>query len=188
MATGEILRSLSAGQKASLDGSEFIVAQWSRSTALNYPVVVVYIATPTVLTFVEKISVSHIGGSQIEVYPITDSTILALIGAASNSSIRLRNKKIITASGSFAIGFQQGEITPAQYSALLFGEDIYTRIIGTTIPNTIFDFSQSNILFSGNPLVVGAISGLVVTGVAAASEIFVSWDLKQINPAFNAVN
>lgn len=177
MGTREILRSLGPGQKASMDGSEYIISLWSRATALNYPVVSINGFSDTIPLFLEKISYSTTAG-QVEVYASTTDSAIA---APSNSSIRYFNKRFITGNVSGEFLALNGEITPAQYSALVFGEDLYTRKVN----EGVFDFTTSNIILQGDPKVANSKSCIMVVGVGAATELFASFDVKSIYKTSN---
>lgn len=177
MATGEILRNLSTGQKASADGSEYIISLWSRANIGNYPVVSINGYSDVVPLFLEKISYTTTA-SQLEVFAsISDSAIVP----SSNSSIRYFNKRFITGNVGGEFLAVNGEITPAQYNALVFGEDLYTR----TGFEGVFDFTTSNIILQGNPKVANSKSCIMVVGVGAGSDIFASFDVKSIHKINN---
>lgn len=182
MATGEILRSLSAGQRASLDGSEYIYTLFSRASALNYPTVALHVSSPLLQFFLEKITATLVGSNRYEVYLTTS---VSAIAASALTASRFSNKKRVSEQASIAVVATMGEITPAQYNALVFLEDIFTII--TSAPS-VLDFSNSNFIFQANPAIPGSISAIILVSVAAASEIYVAFEGKQINLPSNIIN
>lgn len=177
MATAEILKKLSLAQQKTLTGSEYIVSMWSRATALNYPVVQLRNSKINIPLFIEKISYSS-NAASIEIYTATN---VAALTAPDNSSIRYFNKRLITGNVSTEfLGFM-GEITPGQYSALIFGEDLYTKqsVVGGFVEGEI-DFSQSNILLQADPA-TNATQSILLVGVQAAKSIYASIELCQID-------
>lgn len=179
MASAEILKSYAQAQKASLDGSEYIFTGWSRGNLLNYPAVGIVGNRSKIPLFLEKISYSTTA-TQIEVYAITNTALLA---APSNSAFRYFNKRFITGNVSQEFGHLVGEITPAQYSAVALGEDLYTRKVN----EGVFDFSQSNIILLGDPALAASTNCIVLVGITANSELFASFDVKQIYPLTNNI-
>lgn len=182
MSTGEILRSYSAGQKATVDGSEYIYNLFSRANALNYPAVALHVSSPLLQYFLEKITVTLVASTRYEVYLTTS---VAALAAPALSSSRFSNKKRVSEQASIAVVATMGEITPAQYNALVLLEDIFTII--TTTPS-VLDFSNSNFLFQANPAIPGSISAIILVSVGAASEIYAAFEGKQINLPSNIIN
>lgn len=181
---------LDSAQQKSQDSSEYILALMSGVGGIvNYPAVAIQATITTQPCYIEKIHITGLTGSAgppnfVEIY--MSSASLAPIIASASSSFTIKNKNTaapLNSQGS--VGLALGEITPGDYNALVFGEDLFRKQIidgSGVFQNPVIDLSNSNIILqaTNNP---AASYSIICVMPQAGARIFTTFEYKQFVPA-----
>jgi len=167
---------LHSGEQSTLDNCEYVVGGYSLSSLLNYPVFVATNVQNGTYVYVHHIRFTFVAsGYPFQIYVAQNAIAPA---ASPTFETNFQNKKVVSQSNTIGMVFTAGEITPAQYSAGIYGKSLYTYY-ALANTNEEIHLEDSPILLGTDP-VTGLQSSIICVMKNANSLLTVSLDVKQV--------